>query len=102
MKTRILIALLIIMGMIVAPAYAKKDKQKQLPPGLQKKVASGKSLPPGWQKKLVRGEVIDQDIYGRGTIIAPPGPRGIVTIRIEDKFFRVMEKTREIVEILDR
>ena len=102
MKIRALIILLIAMVMIVAPVHAKKKNQKELPPGLQKKVERGDSLPPGWHKKLAKGKIIDRDIYKRGSIVAPSDPRGVVTIRIEDKFFRVIENTREILEILDR
>ena len=100
MKMRMVIVLLMALGLIVAPAHAKKGKNKSLPPGLQKNVERGKPLPPGWQKKLSRGQVMERDIYGRGKIIVPLDPLGIVTIRIEDKIFRVMKKSREIVDIL--
>ncbi len=100
MKMRMVIVLLMALGLIVAPAHAKKGKNKSLPPGLQKNVERGKSLPPGWQKKLSKGQVMDRDIYGRGKIIVPLDPLGIVTIKIEDKIFRVMKKSREIVDIL--
>ena len=40
-----------------------KEGSKQLPPGLQKKLARGGSLPPGWQNKLQRGEVLDREVY---------------------------------------
>ena len=36
----------------------KSEKQKNIPPGLQKKVDNGGTLPPGWQKKIEKGEVI--------------------------------------------
>ena len=102
MKLRMVIVSLMALGLIIAPVHvqAKKGKSKSLPPGLQKKVERGKSLPPGWQKKLSKGEVIDRDIYGGGKIIVPLDPLGIVTIKIDDKIFRVREKTRRIVDIL--
>src|SRR5688572_3496248 len=60
---------------------------KQLPPGLQKKVARGGQLPPGWQKKLARGEVMAPDIYTASkpvptTLIQqlPPQPPGVVIV----------------------
>ena len=88
-------------GLMISPAQAKKkDKHKQLPPGLAKNEARGKPLPPGWQKKLAKGQVMDRDIYDRGKIIVPLDPLGIVTIKIEDKVFRIMEKNREIIDIL--
>ena len=101
MRIRIIIAVLMALGLLVSPVQAKKkDKHKQLPPGLAKNVERGKPLPPGWQKKLAKGKIMDHDIYERGKVIVPLDPLGIVTIRIEDKVFRVMEKSREIVDII--
>lgn len=101
MKTRILIAVLLALALVTAPAQAKKkDKHKRLPPGLAKKVESGKSLPPGWQKKIAPGKVLEDDIYVHGKIVVPLDPLGIVTIRIDDKVLRVHQKTREIIDIL--
>ena len=37
----------------------KSEKQKDIPPGLQKKVNNGGTLPPGWQKKIEKGEVVN-------------------------------------------
>ena len=81
-------------------SHAKNDKNKDLPPGLQKKVDRGQPLPPGWQKKLVVGDVLDKGIYDHGKIIGRD-KKGHVTLRIENKFVRLIENTREIVEILD-
>ncbi|MCA1765525.1 MAG: hypothetical protein LC633_04650 [Desulfobulbaceae bacterium] len=100
MKFRLMLLLLIAFGLVVSPAHAKKDGSGGMPPGLQKKVKQGKPLPPGWHKKLSKGDVLQRDIMLRGAIVAPLDPLGIVTIRIEDKVFRVMQKSREIVDIL--
>lgn len=100
MKFRLMLLLLIGFGLVFSPAHAKKDKSGGMPPGLQKKVKRGKPLPPGWHKKLSKGDVMERDILRRGAIVAPLDPLGIVTIRIEDKVFRVMQKSREIVDIL--
>lgn len=82
-------------------AYAKNDKHNQLPPGLQKKVQSGKSLPPGWQKKLAVGETLDKEVYDHGNIVLKDSDKGLITVNIEGKIIRVIENTREIVEILE-
>ncbi|MDT8335699.1 MAG: hypothetical protein RQ753_08370 [Desulfurivibrionaceae bacterium] len=100
MKFKLMFLLLVVFGLIISPVHAKKDNSGGLPPGLEKNVRQGKPLPPGWHKKLAKGQILDPDIYHRGVIIAPLDPLGIVTIRIEDKVFRVMEKSREIVDIL--
>ena len=101
MKLRILIVAFMAIGLLVSPAQAKKkNKHKELPPGLAKNLERGKPLPPGWHKKLAKGEVMERDIYQRGSVVVPLDPLGIVTIRIEGKVFRVMEKSREIVDII--
>lgn len=87
---------------ICSPAGAKNNKQKPLPPGLQKNMQRGKALPPGWQKKLAKGEILDKDIFNRGIIIVPPDMNGLMTIRVEDKLIRLLKSTREIVDILEK
>ncbi|MDH7943705.1 hypothetical protein QGM61_07715 [Pseudohongiella sp. SYSU M77423] len=81
-------------------ALSSQEKKKELPPGLQKQVERGRELPPGWQRKLVVGEIVDQHIYDRGRIILRED--GHVTINVEGEIFRVIENTREIVEIIQR
>lgn len=100
MKLKIIIPLLIIAVVIANPVYAKNDKAKHLPPGLQKKADKGKPLPPGWQKKLAKGEILDIAVYERGKIIVPADSQGVVTIQIEDKVVSLIKATREIVEVL--
>lgn len=82
-------------------------KQKDLPPGLRKKLARGGELPPGWQKKLARGEVVDAQVWQQSRHLPPDliGRLGMLPpdteIRyIEDKIYRVVRNTREIVDIL--
>lgn len=81
-------------------AQAKSDKEKPLPPGLQKKVTHGGELPPGWQKKLAVGESLDPEIYDSAQVLMPIDNDGIITIAVEDRIVRLIDATREIVEIL--
>ncbi|WP_144392014.1 hypothetical protein [Pleionea sediminis] len=78
----------------------QKDKQKKLPPGLQKKVERGQPLPPGWQKKLKRGDILGNDIYRRGEIVVPLDDRGRVTLSVDGTLIRLYQNTREIIDIL--
>lgn len=89
-------------GFVAGSALAKndKDKNKQLPPGLQKKVASGKALPLGWQKKLAKGEKMDAEVYKKGEIIIPINKHGEITLRVDGKVVRLYKATREIIEVL--
>ncbi|MGD8430269.1 MAG: hypothetical protein PVH31_07660 [Ectothiorhodospiraceae bacterium] len=70
----------------------------KLPPGLQKKVDRGGSLPPGWQRNLEVGHTLDKAVYQEGTVTAEDD--GVVTISVDDRIVRVVEDTREILEIL--
>lgn len=81
------------------PNHPQKDKT--LPPGIEKKYERTGKLPPGWEKKLIVGKRLDHDIYDHGRVIVPMGDDGIITVRIENKVVRLIQATREIVEILD-
>ena len=98
-----LITVIISIGFIISPLYAHNDKNKakSLPYGQQKKLQKGQSLPPGWQKKLMVGERLEPGIYGRGDVVVPLDSKGLLTIRLEGKLVRLVEATREIVEILE-
>lgn len=83
-------------------------KQKQLPPGLKKKLERGGELPPGWQKKVARGEVMDPLVYRQAKPVSvdlikilPPQPKGTVIVVVEGKAVRLWEATRTIIDVLD-
>ena len=87
----------------------KVKKQKKLPPGLQKKLARGGKLPPGWQKKVARGEVLDSDIYESSSGLPqsvlgrlPSGPDGTSIRHIEDRVVRIVDATREILDVFGK
>ncbi len=74
----------------------KQPKQKQLPYGLQKKLARGGQLPPGWQNKVRRGEVLDANILSRSLGLPdelirrlPAYEDGVVIRRVGDKVVRI-------------
>ncbi len=79
---------------------AKPDKNKPLPPGLEKKAERTGQLPPGWQKKLAVGERLDRQVYTNSTVMVPVEKNGMVTVEIDGRIIRLIEATREIVEIL--
>ncbi len=88
--------------------HENEGKQKQLPKGLQKKYQRTGELPPGWEMKLQRGEVLSEDVYRYGRPLPydlrqrlPIGPVGSKIIEVEGKIIRVMENTREIIDILN-
>jgi hypothetical protein len=103
MNLKSIIALAVMIGLSSTPALAKKekDKNKPLPQGLQMKLDRGGSLPPGWQKKLVKGEVLEEPIYKKSEVVIPVDSEGLLTVRVEGKLIRLIEATREIVDIVD-
>ena len=85
-----------------------QQNHKDLPPGLQKKVARGKALPPGWQKKVAPGQSLDYHVYRQGESLPdillrrlPPPPTGSKILRIEDKIIRLNAATRTILDVFD-
>lgn len=100
MKIKLLI-LFLSLAFLANPALAKKDKHKDLPPGLAKNQQRGKPLPPGWQKKLHRGDIIDVDIYHHAKIVVPVDKHGLITVSIEGHLFRLEKATRKIIKILN-
>ncbi len=103
MKILIAVRGLLLVALVANPVAAKDDKGKgarELPPGLQKKVARGGALPPGWEKKVEVGKPIEADIYKHHEVVVPVDDKGLVTVTIGGKLLRLREATREVVEIL--
>lgn len=89
------------------PATSQRD-HKELPPGLQKKVARGKQLPPGWQKKIARGKSLDYQVYRQGERLPdillrrlPPPPIGSEILRVDNKIIRLISATRAVLDVFD-
>ncbi|MBU1105346.1 MAG: hypothetical protein KKB51_01660 [Candidatus Riflebacteria bacterium] len=81
---------------------------RDLPPGLQKKVARGKRLPPGWQKKMAVGKTFPTSMYDHSCKLPdhiwrqlPPQPEGTVLIAVEGKIVRLVEATKTIIDVFD-
>ena len=100
-KNMTLLAVIICVSVTPALAKKEKDKNKPLPQGLQMKLERGGSLPPGWQKKLVKGQVLEEPIYKQSEVVIPIDSEGMLTVRIEGKLIKIIEATREIIEIVD-
>jgi len=103
MNLKSIITFTVVVCISSTPVFAKneKDKNKQLPQGLQMKLDRGGSLPPGWQKKLIKGEVLEESVYNRSVLVIPLDSKGLLTVRVEGKLIQLVEATREIIEIVD-
>jgi Ni/Co efflux regulator RcnB len=85
-----------------------QQHSRNLPYGLQKKIARGRSLPPGWQKKVAPGHSLNYHVYRQGESLpdfllhrlAPP-PVGSEILRIENKIIRLNAATRTILDVFD-
>lgn len=87
---------------------ASQQKHKDLPPGLQKKVARGKSLPPGWKKKVTPGRTLNYHVFRQGESLPdsllrrlPPSPIGSEILQVENKIIRLNSATRTILDVFD-
>ena len=103
MNLKNIVVFAVLLSMCATPVFAKKEKDNSnsLPPGLQKKLDRGGTLPPGWQKKLVKGETLEPTVYNQSEVVVPVDSKGLLTVRIEGKLIKLIEATREIVEIID-
>lgn len=103
MKLKDIVLFTVLFSLFTSPVFAKKekDKDKPLPQGLQKKLERGGTLPPGWQKKLVKGAILEQPVYSSSQVVIPVDSKGLLTVRVEGKLIKLIETTREIVEIAD-
>ncbi|NVK43969.1 MAG: hypothetical protein HWE39_22230 [Oceanospirillaceae bacterium] len=86
----------------------QSGKQKDLPPGLQKKVERGGSLPPGWRDKVIRGEVLPGDLRR----YAYPLPAsfydrmgydraGVEMLVLGDRVVRLAEGRGTVLDVID-
>jgi Ni/Co efflux regulator RcnB len=87
---------------------APQQQHRNLPHGLQKKIARGQALPPGWQKKVTPGHSLDYHVYRQGESLPswllrrlPPPPVGSEILRIENKVVRLNSATRAILDVFD-
>ena len=103
MKPKDFVLFAVLFSLFASPAFAKneKHKEKPLPQGLQKKLERGGTLPPGWQRKLVKGAILEQPVYSHSQVVIPVDSNGLLTVRVEGKLVKLIEATREIVEIVD-
>lgn len=84
-----------------------KDKPRSLPRGLQKKLDRGGELPPGWQKKVASGQVLDEELYSQSEEL--PNDLDIILDRaggaeyrrIGTKVIKVMEGDGTIIDVID-
>jgi hypothetical protein len=86
----------------------QKGKQKALPKGVARKVERGGNLPPGWQNKCVRGRIMPVEVYRHCeplprevAVKLPAPPAGTIIVTIEGKAVRLMQATREILDVFD-
>jgi len=86
----------------------KGKKSGELPPGLAKNAARGKRLPPGWEAKLTKGQLMPVEVFKECqplpkeiTVQLPAPPKGVITITVEGKVVRLLEATREILDVFD-
>lgn len=81
-----------------SPQLLAHPDYHQLPPGLQKKVVQGRPLPAAWHKRSHKKQYLSPQHYARAHRRHDRGDYELVYI--EDKIYRVIKNTREIVEIL--
>jgi hypothetical protein len=80
--------------------------RRSLPPGLAKKVARGGKLPPGWANECLPGKIMPVEVYHEChplppelTVKLPVPPVGTVTVAVDGRVMRILQATREILDV---
>jgi hypothetical protein len=83
-------------------------KDKNLPKGLQKKMAKGGKMPPGWEKKVAKGRPLDRDVLENSVPLPPElvkelpkQPEETTIVKVEDKIIRILNATKEVLDVFD-
>ena len=81
---------------------------RSLPPGLAKKLPRSGPLPSDWEDKCVRGQSMPVVVYQEArplppelAVKLPVPPVGTVTVAVSGKVVRLVEATREILDVFD-
>ncbi len=89
------------------PRPGVAEGQRELPPGLQRRMERRGDLPPGWQRKVEAGQVLSQEQVRHGRRPAddllsrlPEQPEGTILMETEDQVIRVLESTGEVLDVL--
>ncbi len=99
----------------VAEKPDKSDKSKavkQLPKGLQKKLARGGELPPGWQNKVQKGALLSPELMAASEPVSQQVADAVEAIhtgdqvaaeviRIQDKVIRVSKGQGTVLDVID-
>lgn len=51
--------------------------------------------------KLAKGQILEEPVYKSSEVVIPLDSRGMLTVRVEGKLIKLIEATREIIEIVD-
>ena len=87
-------------------ADGKANNPKNLPPELSNTITSNADLPPGWRTKLNAGEILPEKVMQQARplpaeIKLPSPPKGTTNVVLEGKALRVLEKSRQILDVLE-
>ncbi|AXR07234.1 hypothetical protein D0Y50_13275 [Salinimonas sediminis] len=77
------------------------DRGHYMPHGMDDKIALQSELPSNWQAQLAKGEVLDVELFRQGRVVYRDASNGLVALRLENKLVRMVEQTREIVDVLN-
>lgn len=89
-------------------SYYKGKGKNSLPPGLQKKVVNGKGLPPGWKNKATKGWKIDDEYWGKLSLLdkddLPPNFKhkdGVGSYLLGNRILQVNKDTKTVIDFVD-
>ncbi len=83
------------------PAAFAADRGYYNPQDVDDIEVSENELPGNWESRLNKGMVLDYDLFQQGQVVYRDVTQGMVALRLNHKVVRVVEDTREIVDVLN-
>ncbi|WP_218352647.1 hypothetical protein [Alteromonas lipotrueiana] len=90
----------VLLSCFASAAFAA-DRGHYNPQNLNDIDVSYSELSEDLESKLNKGSVLDYDLFQKGRVVYRDVTQGMVALRLENKVVRMIEDTREIVDILD-
>ncbi|QPG06491.1 hypothetical protein IT774_04775 [Salinimonas marina] len=83
------------------PAAFAADRGYYNPQDIDEIEVTESERPANWAASLNKGTVLDYELFQQGQVVYRDVTQGMVALRLNDKVIRVVEDTREIVDVLN-
>ena len=100
MQTLLLRAAFFASALSLSNVALAADRGHYLPLAGESDMLASNQLPDNWRSGLAKGSKLDYDLYRQSKVVYRDAANGTVAVRLQNKVVRVIEDTREIVDVL--